>query len=47
MTDDTPQLKRERIGEPAEFPAPPPELMAQLRALLPPIPRREPIRRAS
>lgn len=42
-----PQLKRERIGEPVEFPAPPPELMAQLRALLPPIPRREPIRRAS
>lgn len=27
-----------RIGEPAEFPAPPPEVMAELRRLLPPVP---------
>lgn len=47
MTDENPPLKRERIGEPTEFPAPSPEVAAQLRALLPPLPRREPIRKAS
>lgn len=29
-----------RIGEPAEFPEPPPEVMAELRRLLPPVPVR-------
>lgn len=27
-----------RIGEPVEFPAPPAEIMAELRRLLPPVP---------
>lgn len=40
-------LKRERLGEPAEFPAPPPELMARLRAMLPPVTRREQTRRSA
>ena len=40
-------MRRERLGEPVEFPAPPPEAMALLRALLPPVTRREPVRRAS
>lgn len=33
-----PVVKDCRIGEPAEFPAPPPEVMAELRRLLPPVP---------
>jgi hypothetical protein len=39
-----------RIGEPATFPAPPPEVMAELRRLLPPVPVTAPVeqqRRAS
>jgi hypothetical protein len=47
MTAENRPLKRERLGEPVEFPAPPPEVMARLRALLPPVPRSEPMRRAS
>lgn len=34
------------IGEPAEFPAPPPELMAELRRLLPPARSESPERAA-
>lgn len=39
-SDDESEIQFEdfRIGEPAEFPAPPPEVMAELRRLLPPVP---------
>ncbi len=51
MTAPDRPLKRERLGEPVEFPPPPPEAMAELRRLLPPVKpvraKREPMRRAS
>jgi hypothetical protein len=51
MTAEKRPLKRERLGEPAEFPAPPPELMARLRAMLPPVQQAsqldEPLRRSA
>lgn len=37
MSQRVKPLRRERPGDPVEFPPPPPEVMEQLRVLFPPV----------
>jgi hypothetical protein len=37
MSEQVKPLRRERPGDPVDFPAPPPEAAAELRRLLPPV----------